>query len=374
MLVALTPRPAFRFRYSRRQATAQTPDPDLRNTAWWTIASLAEQMLPPAARKLRAQASELDKLARARAKLIGDRAPDVIRLRCETEILRQQVAAWLAQNVDRVVASPQGRWLYADYLAQRHAWLVAHGRGHKVRLAGFASHREIVDEACTLLLHGMNLLADSKHPGLCRLFDELHTLWRNRRYQPNDDELEQDELGKVDYDALYKWAQRWHLLAPDGHVPDWILAQIGATFHSWQVMAQRGMRVLHCWPVIVSDFYGWPALDPGRQQRAEEFVRQQPDFCILTTRNRAEWHLHRQFARVAGMRVAPWVPLAHFVWTCRYQFGLERACDIAESPGYGLFGECMHKRYTRQSVYHAIRRTLALVGLRPRRDKRGPRP
>jgi len=333
-------------------------------------------MLPPTARKLRAQSSELDKLARAGAKLIGDRAPEVIKLRCEAEILRQQVAAWLAQNVDRILASPQGRWLYAEYLGERYIYLKRIYPGQNipvVRFGGYASHSEIINEARALWFHSMNLLAASKHPELCRLFDELYTLWRTRQHAADRDKLDQDGLDGVNCDLLFKWARRWHLVGLDGEIPNWVLGQVAETFHFWGAIKWREKHAPLCWPGITSDFWGYPALSPEEQQRAEQFCREHPSFCPLTVRNREEWHLHRHFARVAGMRVAPRVPLAHFVWTCRYQFGQERACDIAESPEYGLPGGCMHKRYTRQDVYHAIRKVLGLIGLAARRDKPGPR-
>jgi len=324
----------------------------------------AKRLLPPTAHAWLARAAELDGQAGRLAGLGDNNA--ATQLRCQAALLRGQVDALLAQNVAAILKSPQGPWLYREYLKEH-----AIQRDRAVQFAGYVHPVEMVNEARTLLLFTMGELAKYGHPELCRLFEELYTLWRNYPWESDHD---LDELEELNYSALHKWARRWHLLAPDGEIADWILAQVEETFRLWQAMAQRKARILRCWPIIVSDLWGWPVLDFGQQQRAEEFVRQHPNFCALTARNRDEWQLHAKFARAVGMRVAPWVPLAHFVWTCRYQFGLERACDIAESPDYGLLGGCMHKRYTRQSVHHAIRRTLALVGLRSRRDKRGPRP
>jgi hypothetical protein len=338
-------------------------NPDRGNKAWRIVEHQAKRLLPPPAHAWLARATELHEQANRLASL-GDSSA-AAQLRCQAALLRGQADALLAQNVAAILKAPQGPWLYREYL--KHT--IQHGRA--VQFAGYVHPAEMANEAQTLLLFMMGELAVRYgHPELCRLFDELYTLWRNYPWQ-SDHNL--DGLGELNYSALRKWACRWHLLAPDGHVPDWVLAQVKATFRLWQAMAQRKAWILRCWPIIVSDFYGWPALGPSEQQRAEEFLWQHPSFCPLTARNRDEWRLHRQFARAAGMRIAPRIPLAHFVWTCRYQFGLERACDIADSPGFGLPEDATRGRYTRQDIFHAIRRTLAMVGLVRRREKPGPR-
>jgi len=344
----------------------------LGNLGWYALKDLARKTLPKLAEQWLARAEELDKQALALDKLVAESRP-AARLRREAQALRQQVAAvrrwlshpatppdpqWFAPAVDWALMSPEGQLAYGESSAYRRLGIPA------VRFGGYAHPTEVTNEARAVLLLTMTELAIKyRHPKLRQLFGELYALWRTRQCELGDAGLSQDGLGGVDRDALYRWAQRWYLVAPDGRIPDWILAQVEATCRFWQVMGRRGERVPLCWPIIASDVWGYPALSPEEQQRAEQFCRQHPDFCILTVRNREEWHLHRHFARVAGMRIAPRVPLAHLVWVCRYQCGQERASDIANEAG------C-----TRQAAHHAVRRTLALVGLRPRRgDKRGPR-
>jgi hypothetical protein len=342
-------------------------NPDRDNKAWLIMQDRARGLLPPAAHEWLARAAELDGRAGRLARLGDNNA--ATQLRCQAAMLRVRAERLLAQNVATILESSQGPSLYCEYLKER----IIHNP--PVHLGGYAHPVEITGEARAALLFTMTELAIRyRYPRLCRLFDELYTLWRTRQYKPGHGQLSQDELDGVSHDALYKWARRWHLLAPDGGIADWILAQVEETFHLWRAMAQRKAWILRCWPIIVSDVWGWPVLDSDQQQRAEEFVRQHPNFCALTARNRDEWQLHAKFARAVGMRIAPRVPLTHFVWVCRYQFGLERVCDIADDPRFGLPEGAARGRYTRQDVFHGIRRVLALVGLRRRRDRPGPKP
>ena len=91
--------------------------------------------------------------------------------------------------------------------------------------------------------------------------------------------------------------------------------------------------------------------------------------------NRQQWRQYREFARLAGMRPAPWVPYLHFLWACRFQLAREPVAMIADNPLFGLPDQTWRKRqpgYTRQNVSRAVGRVLALIGLQRRKQGRDP--
>jgi hypothetical protein len=183
-----------------------------------------------------------------------------------------------------------------------------------------------------------------------------------------------DVLHGINYADLTKWAQRWGLIA-NGQVPDWIIAQVGATSYFWQLLAEHGLAVQLRWPIITADFHGWPALNPKEQQRAERFLRQHPDFSPLVVQNRQRWRQYREFARLAGMRPTPRIHYLHFLWSARFQLAKEPIAVIADSPWFGMPDQAWRKRqrgYSRQNISHAVARVLTLIGLQRRKEARDP--
>jgi hypothetical protein len=216
--------------------------------------------------------------------------------------------------------------------------------------------------------------ADDRNYPVFRFFIQLHNLWRCREYRRTYDELD-DILHGINYADLCKWARRWGLIDANGQVPEWVIGQVGATAYFWHVLVGHGLAVQLRWPIITADFHGWPALDPKQQQRAEQFLRQHSDFTPLLVRNRQHWRQYREFARLAGMRPAPWIPYLHFVWACRFQLAQESAIIIADNPLFGVPDQGWRLRqpgFSRQNVSRAIGRVLALVGLQRRKEARDP--
>jgi hypothetical protein len=247
-------------------------------------------------------------------------------------------------------------------------------------LGGYAHPREIANEGRVYFLRAMNDLveaadaADDRNYPVRRFFIQLHSLWRCREYRATYDELG-DILHGINYADLCKWARRWGLVDANGQIPGWVIEQVGAAAYFWQLLGEHGLAVQPRWPVIVADFHGWPALDPEEQQRAEQFCRQHPDFMPLLVQNRQQWRQYRKYARLAGMRPAPWVPYLHFLWSARFQVAQEPIAVIADNPLLGVPDQGWRKRqpgFSRQDVSRAVGRVLALIGLQRRKEARDP--
>jgi hypothetical protein len=198
-------------------------------------------------------------------------------------------------------------------------------------------------------LHAMN------HAAPKLVFDQLVALWQ----------------AGSDWRKIAAWARQWHLLGTDGTIPKWLRVQIDAAFTAWDAW-RGGWRNLipPAWPVVTDGSLGWASLPPGRWQRAVAFALRHPQFDPTRVNRRTAW-LRRRWAQYLGLRPARRIAWRHFAWAVRFQLGGETVDDIvrteslASTDGLGP---------TRQAVWYGVHRVLRLVGLKPRRDRPGPKP
>jgi hypothetical protein len=193
-------------------------------------------------------------------------------------------------------------------------------------------------------LHAMNHFAPSQ------LFAELLAL---------------RHLGRGLRTQLLAWATRWNLTDVRGRLPGWLAQQVSVAFGAWDHWwPQDDDHVPRYWPVVSGGWWSWAPTDSRTLRKAARFARRHPQFDPAVIRPNDQW-LHRHWSRYVGLVAAPRIELAHFAWAVEFQCAGARISEIAGRPDVNL---------SRQATHKAVMNVLRLCGLRPRRDKRGPRP